>query len=392
MTLKVSAIFESKQMLDGMAASIAVLPQIQFTAHKGTFEQLGSVLQSDKPDVVILEFPNADEKAITQVELALQGGHETHLILVSPDRSVDFLMRAMRAGVRQVLPTPLEFASVQQALQHARGNQAKAARVEKQTGLVVGMVGSKGGAGSTFLATNLAYALSRQGKRVAVIDLNLYFGDAVVFLGDSKPTSNVVDLARKSEGLDAVLLDSSMIKLGERLHILVAPESPEYVKYVSPSDIERIVRLTRTCYDVVVIDASALLDPLTVQALDMADIIYLTLQLNLPFVRAAKRMVEEFRGLGYSNEKIRVVINRFEKGGEIKLEDVEKATLLKVNRTIPNSHGPVTDSINQGIPLLELAPRDAVSHALQDWAHELAPTSQPVEGGGWWHGIKRSLS
>jgi pilus assembly protein CpaE len=391
MTLKVSAIFESKQMLDGMAASIAVLPQIQFTAHKGAFEQLTDVLQSDKPDVVILEFPNADEKAIAQVELALQGGHETHLILVSPDRSVEFLMRAMRAGVRQVLPTPLEFASVQQALQHARGNQAKAARAEKQSGLVIGMVGSKGGAGSTFLATNLAYALSRQGKRVAVIDLNLYFGDAVVFLGDSKPTSNVVDLARKSEGLDAVLLDSSMIKLGERLHILVAPESPEYVKYVSPSDIERIIRLARTCYDVVVIDASALLDPLTVQALDMADIIYLSLQLNLPFVRAAKRMVEEFRGLGYSNEKIRVVINRFEKGGEIKLEDVEKATLLKVNRTIPNSHGPVTDSINQGIPLLELVPRDAVSHALQEWAHELAPTSQPVEA-GWWHGIKRSLS
>ena len=71
------------------------------------------------------------------------------------------------------------------------------------------------------------------------------------------------------------------------------------------------------------------------------------------------------------------------------LPDVEKATLLKVAHTIPNSHEAVTASINQGVPLLELAPRDPVAHVLQEWAQTLTPGAEPNRSkpGGWWRGL-----
>jgi pilus assembly protein CpaE len=265
--------------------------------------------------------------------------------------------------------------------------------VRNQLGRVLAMVPSKGGAGATFLATNLAFGLSMQGKRVAVIDLNLYFGDAVIFLSDSMIKSSVVDLARKSQQMDRTLLESSMIKVSDRLHVLAAPESPVNVGDVAPADIERIIELARSCYDFVVLDISSTLDTLTVKALDLSDFIYLIVQLNLPFVRAAKRMVEAFHELGYPSDKIRVVVNRYQKGGDISLADVEKATLLKVDRKLSNSHAAASASINQGVPLLELMPRDPVANALSDWSKEWVPGLKASKSeGGWFSGFQRHSS
>jgi pilus assembly protein CpaE len=390
MTLKVSAILASAAELDALKTVVADIKDVVFIPHVGGLPELKKVIASDASDVVILDLPTTQESDLEIIETLLQEDHELHMMLVSPDRSVEFLLRAMRAGVRQVLPAPLDIASVKQALVHVSGRQRKLLSLDEDMGQVLALVGSKGGAGTTFLATNLAYALSRQGKRVAVLDLNFYFGDAGIFLGDSKSVSNTVELARKAEQLDPVLLEASMVKVSDRLHILMAPDSPEHVKYVMPADVEKIIRMARSCYEFVVIDVPGNLDPLAVKALDSADLIYLVLQLNFPFVRAAKRIVDEFRELGYPNDKLRVIINRMERG-DVKPEDVEKATLIKAIRTIPNSHLAVTESINQGVPILELNPRNPVSTALQEWAQELAPHSHPVaptKHPSWWQSLR----
>lgn len=389
MTLKVSAIFASDPILKELADSLKAIPGVQFLPHTGKIEQLLGVLKMDKPEVVMIEFATgAGETEMSRIEAALLAAPDVHAILVSADRSIEFLTRAMRSGVRQVLPPPLTPSAVQQALRHAKGHAVAAAQTQTG-GQVIAVVGSKGGAGATFLATNLAYALSRQGKRVAIVDLNMYFGDAGIFLGDTAAPSNVVELARQNLRLDHALLESSMGKVSDRLHILVAPESPEHVNEVFPTAIEKVIELARSRYDFVVLDVSPSLDALAIKALDMAGTIYLTLQLNLPFVRAARRMVDIFRELGYPNDKIHIVVNRCQKGGDIKLQDVEKTTQLSVARTLPNSHEAVTASINQGVPLLELAPRDPVAVALQEWAEALVPGDKRQEKtrtGGWWQG------
>ena len=382
MTLKVSVVCASEDGLEALNQPHAALADSVVDVQRGSAKTIGELMQREQPDVLLLDFPDSDAPAMEQIELALTGSPGTHMVLVSSDRSADFLMRAMRAGVREVLPAPLSATTVQAAVQSARTHPAFGARQRTAMGRVVAVIPAKGGAGATFLATNLAFALSRQQKRVAVIDLNLYFGDASLFLGDRIAVSSVADLSRQTYYLDATLLDASMVKVSDNLHVLPAPESPEDVQDVSSSGIEKIVNLARSQYDFVILDLSGALDPVAVKALDLSDTIYLTLQLNLPFLRAAKRMASVFRGLGYPKEKLNVVINRFEKRGEISLSDVEKSTLLRVTRTIPNSHDACTASVNQGVPMLELLPQDSVSRALRDWAQELAPLP-PQRSSNW---------
>jgi pilus assembly protein CpaE len=392
MSIKVSAICTTADDLAALSRPEVGAGAV-FTAHLGNVQSLTEVLQSDQPEVVLIDVPNPDESAMQHIENALAKALTTHVVLVSPDRSVEFLMRAMRAGVREVLPAPLTPATVQQVIKHAQGYPQINGRQRNAVGYVVAMIQAKGGSGTTFLATNLAYALSKREKRVVVLDLNLYFGDAAMFLGNTSAVSSVVDLARHTHRMDATLLESSVIKVSETLHVLPAPESPEHINEVTSAALEKIIDLARSQYDYVVLDTPSMLAPATIKALDMADSIYLTLQLNLPFIRAAKLMVGVFRTLGYSDGKINVIVNRYEKSVEVALADVEKATGLKVQRTIPNSHVAVNSSVNQGVPMIEIAPRDPVARALIAWAEELVPsttTAQPAKR--WFQGLRRFAS
>lgn len=389
MTVKVSALCSSEATLKALGEPDPKLRAgVVFTAHVGSAQSLSNLLRREQPDVILLDFPAADESAMEHIEVALIKAPGTHMVLVSADRSVEFLMRAMRAGVREVLPAPMNQLTVLQAVKHAQGHQHIGTRHQELVGQVHALISAKGGAGTTFLATNLAYALAKQGKRVAVLDLNLYLGDAALFLGSTEPASSVVELARQAHRMDATLLEANMIKLSENLHVLAAPTSPEHVHDVSAEDLETVIELARSNYDFVVLDVSRMLDPLTIKALDLADTIYLTLQMNVPFIRAAKLMVAVFRTLGYTNNKLKVIVNRYEKAGVIGLEEVEKSISLKVQYTIPNSHGAVDASVNQGVPLLKLLPRDSVSCALQNWAQELVP-SMVHRPKSWLQGLRK---
>lgn len=375
MTIKVTAICNSENELEALTAKNLSTRELVFTAHVGSVLTIESILLSEKPDVLLMDLLDPSETVMAQLELALVKSPITHMVLVSPDRSVEFLMRAMRAGVREVLPSPMTVMTVEQVIKHAQGYSFNNARKRNSAGRVFAMTQAKGGAGTTFIATNLAYALAGQSKRVAVLDLNLYFGDASMFLGNEHIKSSLVDVARQNNRLDATLLDSSMIKVNDFLHVLAAPESPEHANEVTVASIEKIIELARANYDFVILDMSSMLGPVNIKAFDLADEIYLTMQLNLPFIRSAKLMVAVFRALGYPLSKLNLIVNRYEKASEVNLLDVEKATTIKVKRIVPNSHKAVNSAINQGVPLLKIAPRDMVSLALLEWAQELAPTA-----------------
>jgi pilus assembly protein CpaE len=183
----------------------------------------------------------------------------------------------------------------------------------------------------------------------------------------------MVDMARQSHRLDAALLESSVLVARGNLHVLAAPVLPYKTEEVTPQALQNILALARTEYDFVFVDAGRTLDPTTVKALDLAEHIYMVLHLSLPAIQDAKRMLTVFQGLGYAQDKINMVVNRHQKQGTIRLEEVETVTKAKVARTIPASDEAVMASINQGTPLQKLSPRDAVARALQDWANDLSP-------------------
>lgn len=376
MTIRVTFICSSTQVRDQLAGQTSGMRNVKVTAHVGSARTLLAVLQKERPDVVLLDLPVADEQALVQVEAATLQAPGTPVVLVSPDVSLEFLKRAMRAGVRDILPAPISAATVQRAVDYVESSKSISSQFKGAASMLLAFVPVKGGSGTTFLATNLAETLASQGKRVLLIDLNLYFGDAALYVTDSKPASSVVDLALQAHRLDAVLLESSVMRTQGGVHILPAPHLPDKLDAVTADALEAIVAQARMQYDFIILDMGRHLDHMAVKALDLADRIYMTLQLTLPAIQGANRLALVFRGLGYGGAKLATVVNRYKKGGGIGLDELERATQVKAVVTVPNSYVSLTASVNQGVPLIRLEPKDPVTRALQQWAGELSPVAQ----------------
>jgi pilus assembly protein CpaE len=127
----------------------------------------------------------------------------------------------------------------------------------------------------------------------------------------------------------------------------------------------------------VVLDLERLLSPVTIQALDRSDVVFLVMENLLPFVRSAKRLVTKLRALGYDDSKIRVVVNRYEKNDTIDVAQIEKALGIKVTHTIRSSFQDVAQAINTGVPITSVNPHNSIVQVLRDMAHGFDTTHAP---------------
>lgn len=338
----------------------------------GTPARLTTLPDEAVPDVLVVDQPRADEGELDQLERLGQLFPGMSFIVLSGDLSQQFLLQAMRAGVREVLPAMPEAAVLGQALDRIAD---KLGQQGASAGRVLAFISCKGGSGSTFLATNLAYALSAAGKRVALIDMNLQFGDASLFVSDTKPLATLSDVANQIHRLDPSFLASSMVSVTPNYGILAAPADPAQASDVKPEHIDAIVKLARRQYDFVVLDVGRSLDPVSIRALDHADTVYPVLQMTLPYIRDGKRLLTVFRNLDYGKDKIELIVNRHDKNSDIRLRDLEEAFDTIALRTMPNHYDAAAKSVNQGVPVTRLVPDSPLSAALQAMAADLGGTT-----------------
>lgn len=385
MTLKLTLFAPSPE---GLAELSRKLPRedaaIAVSSALGRVPDLAVEIERSRPDLVIADVAPLGDADVRQVESALIASPGTSMILLSPERSPEYQIRVLRAGVREVIPTPLTNGELEAAY-NRQVERLAAQRTGGRRARVLAFLPAKGGSGSTFLSTNLAYALSQRGQRVALVDLNLHFGDAALFLSEARPAQTIADLAREALRLDATYVESSMMAVAPNLSVLAAPETPEGAMDVTPEAVERVVSILRTRFDFVVLDMGRTLDAAAVRALDQAESLFVTLQLTLPFLHDAKRLLTLLAKLGYSREKLSIIVNRWEKGGEITSADVQQSLGVPVYLEVPNSFAAVAHAINHGVPILRSAPRDGVSRALKTLADRLAPEATPARRA--WFGL-----
>jgi pilus assembly protein CpaE len=276
----------------------------------------------------------------------------------------------MRAGVREVLPSPASSIALLAAVNRIA---AKLVGIHAgSTGKILAFVPCKGGSGATFLATNLGYHLA-ESKTVLLIDLNLQFGDALSFVHEGKPVSTIAGIAQDISRLDASFLAASTVKVAPNYSILAAPENPSEAMEIKPEHIDAVLSLAVSQYDFVLLDTGRAIDTLSIRALDRAHRIFPVLQAGLPYLRNANKLLAVYKSLGYPSDKIGWIINRFERSGEIGLDDMRRSLGTVNLHTVPNSYKEVNASVNHGNPLIETARSNVVTRNLAELALSLSP-------------------
>jgi pilus assembly protein CpaE len=166
-----------------------------------------------------------------------------------------------------------------------------------------------------------------------------------------------------------------LVKISPNYGVLAAPEDPGQAIEVKPEHIEVLLNVAVNNYDFVILDVGRVLDAVAIKSLDRANYVFPVVQLTLPFVRDASRLISAFRTLGYSKDKIRLLVNRLEKSTELKLADVERSLGLSAFKTLPNSYEAVAAAVNHGQPIASFARGNPVAKALQDLAQTLTRSS-----------------
>jgi len=347
--------------------------------HEGGLSKLRTVAEQERPDIIIVEGLYHDASELAPVEFVTTHFPQMIVIMLCPHHTSDFLINAMRAGVREVLPSPVSKAALEAAM--LRAESKLGLRSAQRSGRILAFVSCKGGSGATFLATNLGYQLGGEGRKVLMIDLNLQFGEAVLTVHDRKATSDIAEVARNLSRLDASFLRASVVQVTSNYEILAAPEDPAQSMQVKPEHLDAILNLAVNQYDFIILDLSKTLDELTIKALDRAHNVFLVVQTMLPYIRNASRMLTVFRSLGYPPDKVELIVNRFWKNGEIGLDDLRATLGPSRMRVIPNGYKEVAKAINQGVPLATIAKSSLVLKAITELMQSLLPKPDQVQAG-----------
>lgn len=287
---------------------------------------------------------------------------------VGARKDPELILAAMRAGAREYLEDGdgegLE-RSVQRLLE---------ASGALRLGKITAVLPVKGGMGATTLATNLAGAIQRTGKRVCVADLNLELGDVLSFL-DVRGTYSLSDVAANTRRLDRELLDQSVPRHDSGVWVLSQTEKLAEGDGLDPEKAVAVLRFLRPHYDHLLVDGLRGFDDMSLAALDLADHILLLVTQEVPAVRDAQRCAEIFGRLGYDPARILLVVNRYQGSSTITTKVIEETVGLPVAATVGNDFSSLTRAVNRGVLLQDEAPRSVVARDLRVLAERIAPSS-----------------
>jgi pilus assembly protein CpaE len=325
------------------------------------------------PDVVLMDINMPDMDGIAATE-AIRAKHQAvQVVILSVQSDQNYMRRAMLAGARDFLTKPPMrdelISAIRRAGQMAQMEKSKVARVQAVApaagmpggtasyggprGKIVVVYSPKGGTGCTTLAVNLALALNDANTRVALVDGNLQFGDVAMFINE-QGKNTVLDLAPRADELDAEIVEEVMVKHSATgLHILAAPNRPEYAEKISSGQFSKMLEFLAQLYAYVIVDTASILTDLTLATIDVSDIIVLITTQDIPAIKNCRLFLDLLQNLGVPRTRIMFIMNRFDKRVKnITPERVADNLKQEVALVIPSDEITAVTAVNRGVPFV----------------------------------------
>lgn len=234
---------------------------------------------------------------------------------------------------------------------------------------MITVFGTKGGIGKTTLATNLAVSLAKQKLKVCILDFDMRFGDAHMFLGvEVKET--VTDMLQEQRVPTIDTIRRFFVSHHSGVKLLGSPSSPEYASDISGEQLEPVINLLRAHYDYVIVDVSPEFSDINLLMLEMSNTVLFMTSLDIAALKNAKKSLLILDSLNLKG-KVKLIVSR-EFKGDISLKDVEKVMGLKVEASIPDGYLDATKALNQGEPIVLFNEKSAISEAVDRFSYRIS--------------------
>ena len=348
----------------------AALRACGMTAAPAAGSELAALAQptAKQPDVMVL-----DVRGQTHLPSALpvlKRQHPATGVLIVADRlDPALLLEAMRAGVTEVVASPVVASEVQAAVARLLSQRP----LSTSGGRIFAFLGAKGGVGTTTVAVNVASALSTLvPNSTLLIDLHVASGDAAVFLG-AEPRFSIVDALENTHRLDEAFFKGLIVRTKCGVDLLASSDRV-IVSPLEPRRVRTLLEFAERHYRYVILDLPRA-DPSVLDALEGVSRIVVVANQELATVRSASRIASALRQR-YGKEKLGVVVSRADRLADIGYEDVERAVGASIKHSIPSDYRRALEALNKGRPIT-LENHNDLSSSLIQFARSLAGIEKP---------------
>ncbi|MFP4361280.1 MAG: CpaE family protein [Alphaproteobacteria bacterium] len=269
------------------------------------------------------------------------------VVVVGDQEDVGLFRQLLGLGVADYLVKPITTDLLAQTL--GAGLAPAGVRRGARSGKLVAFAGTRGGIGATTLATSLSWLIAnRMNRRVAFVDLDPHGGGGPMLL--DVEVGGLGEAIAHAGQLDALFLERTMIKCGQRLHCLSAEE--DLAKEVS-LDVEALNSLFTTLeqqFHYVVVDVPRRAGPALRFTLQRAAIQAVVLDRTLPSLHNTVRLLPLLEGLG---RRTLLILNEHQplKASALDRDTIEKSIGRKIDLVVPFDKTAPERGDNLGEPL-----------------------------------------
>ena len=391
--LRIAVVDPKDASRDALKSTLLGLDSVWLEAECSRYEFFADVVAQTNPDIGFVALDGNPERALELVASLAKSAPACAILVTSSSTDGNLILRAMRAGAKEFLTQPLKPEDLAAALQRVSSQRVGGASGSGRGCKMVALTGATGGVGTTSLAVNLGCALAADpANSVVLLDLDLCLGDADVFL-DTIPEYTLSDVAQNVGRLDLTLLKRSLTKHDSGLYLLPRPVQMEDARLITNDELTRVLGLLKASFTHIIVDTSKGFNSLDMQVLAEADVVLLVTQLDLPCLRNVVRLMASFKESGKFDDKVKIVVNRAGyETGQISLRKAQETIGRDIYWQIPNDYRVMVEVRNNGVPLMQQAPRAAITQSINQLAAALSgkadePAAETASKSRSWLGI-----
>src|ERR671926_429118 len=338
-----------------------------------------NALQEAQTDLVAVACSGYSDRTLFFIEGALKQRPERPTVVLVHDPREGFVRRVFEAGADDVVVLPESPERIAFTFEKAIARRQGAA-VASGVALspMICVLGPKGGTGKTLTSCNLAVALARKAKKVALVDLDLQFGDVALSLGLT-PEKTIYDLAKSGGSLDIEKLESYLTTHASGLRVLQAPTRPDQASFVTVDLLRDIYTLLRSNYEFVVIDTPPGFTPEVIASIDHSSHVCMVGMLDSLSLKNTKLGLETLELMGYDSSRISVVLNRSDTRIGISRDDVSAIVGRTPDVTVPSDRE-IPKSLTEGLPIVLAEERSEAASAFRSLASRYAGYAGSTNG------------
>lgn len=217
-------------------------------------------------------------------------------------------------------------------------------------GRIIVITSGKGGVGKTTATASIGAALALEGKRVAVVDMDIGLRNLDVVLGlENRIVFNIVDVVNGRCNIRQAAIRDRRI---ENLFLIPASQS-DNKDVLTTSGVDRIAKLLRKEFDYIIMDSPAGIERGFENSVTSADEALVICTPDVSSVRDADRVI----GLLYARSITpKLIVNRIvpemvARGDMLSHEDVIEVLSIELAGLVPMDDQ-VVISTNTGVPLV----------------------------------------